>query len=675
MNKPLKKKAISSNLSKAKKSRSTIKPTEVAIKARAAKPRNNGQLSTQRPKEVAPNTLAALFAQEHQQDLLRFITCGSVDDGKSTLIGRLLWESQHIFEDQIRSLQSDSKKFGTQGENIDFALLVDGLAAEREQGITIDVAYRFFASKKRKFIVADTPGHEQYTRNMITGASTADVAIILIDASKGVLTQTKRHAYLVSLMGIKRIALAINKMDLVEFSQDTFDAIEADFKQFTRDFSFASVSPIPVSALLGDNVTESSSNMPWYTGPTLMAFLEDVVITTESSAIPALPVQWVNRPNSAFRGFSGTLAQGSLKVGDAVRVTSSGQTATITQILTPNETLSKKGSKVETGQAITLCLDSEIDASRGDVFSLAKQPLTMTDQFEATLVWMAVDPGFTGRSYDIVLSTQNATASITSIKYQIDINTLAHQAAKELSLNAIAICNLSISKPLVFDTYKQSKHFGSFILIDRFTNATVAAGLITHSLRRADNIHQQALTITKKEREKLNGHPGKVIWFTGLSGSGKSTLANALEVELHRQGKRTYILDGDNIRQGLNKDLGFTDSDRVENIRRIAEVAKLMMDAGLIVMTAFISPFKREREMARQLIGEEHFVEVFVDTPIEVCEERDPKGLYQKAREGKLPNFSGISSPYENPENADIRVDTSKQKSNTKAIQAILDCL
>jgi bifunctional enzyme CysN/CysC len=633
------------------------------------------QTRIRKPKEAGPNTLAALFAQEHEQDLLRFITCGSVDDGKSTLIGRLLWESQHIFEDQIRSLQSDSKKFGTQGENIDFALLVDGLAAEREQGITIDVAYRFFASKKRKFIVADTPGHEQYTRNMITGASTADVAIILIDASKGVLTQTKRHAYLVSLMGIEHILLAINKMDLVEFGQSTFDVIAADFAQFTCDFGFKSVTPIPLSALLGDNVTESSENMPWYTGPTLMAFLENVAITPTSKASPALPVQWVNRPNSDFRGFSGNLAQGSLKVGDLVRVTASGQTAAITEIITPNATLSKKGSKVDAGEAITICLDKEIDASRGDVFSLAKQPLAMTDQFEATLVWMAANPGFAGRSYDIVLSTQNATASITSIKYQIDINILAHQAAKELSLNTIAVCNLSISKPLVFEPYKESKHLGSFILIDRISNATVAAGLITHSLRRADNIHQEALTITKKEREHLNGHTGKVIWFTGLSGSGKSTLANALEVELHKQGKRTYILDGDNIRQGLNKDLGFTDSDRVENIRRIAEVAKLMMDAGLIVMTAFISPFQRERDMAKQLIGEEHFIEVFVDTPIEVCEERDPKGLYQKAREGKLPNFSGISSPYEVPDKPDMTVDTSKQKSNAKALQAILDLL
>jgi bifunctional enzyme CysN/CysC len=633
------------------------------------------QTGIPKPKEAGPNTLEALFAQEHQQDLLRFITCGSVDDGKSTLIGRLLWESQHIFEDQIRSLQSDSKKFGTQGENIDFALLVDGLAAEREQGITIDVAYRFFASKKRKFIVADTPGHEQYTRNMITGASTADVAIILIDASKGVLTQTKRHAYLTSLMSIEHIALAINKMDLVDFNQSTFDAIEADFRLFTRDFGFKSITPIPLSALMGDNVTEPSENMPWYAGPTLMAFLENVTITPASKASPALPVQWVNRPHSDFRGFSGTLAQGSLKVGDLVRVTASGQTAAITEIITPNAALSKKGSKVYAGEAITICLDKEIDASRGDVFSLAKQPLAMTDQFEATLVWMAANPGFTGRSYDIVLSTQNATASITSIKYQIDINTLAHQAAKELSLNAIAVCNLSISKPLVFEPYKESKHLGSFILIDRISNATVAAGLITHSLRRADNIHQQALTITKKEREILNGHTGKVIWLTGLSGSGKSTLANALEVELHKQGKRTYILDGDNIRQGLNKDLGFTDSDRVENIRRIAEVAKLMMDAGLIVMTAFISPFQRERDMAKQLIGEEHFIEVFVDTPIEVCEERDPKGLYQKAREGRLPNFSGISSPYEVPEKADIVIDGSHMKNKAIALKKIIGLL
>ena len=666
------KRSLKNSAAPSKAIRTTIDPT---AKVKQSKRSKKDSLSTPKLKESGPSTLDALFAQEHQQDLLRFITCGSVDDGKSTLIGRLLWESQHIFEDQIRSLQSDSKKFGTQGENIDFALLVDGLAAEREQGITIDVAYRFFASKKRKFIVADTPGHEQYTRNMITGASTADVAIILIDASKGVLTQTKRHAFLVSLMGIQHIALAINKMDLVEFDQASFNATCADFMQFTRDFGFASVTPIPVSALLGDNMTERSSNMPWYTGPTLMTYLEEVAITQESKASPALPVQWVNRPNSDFRGFSGTLAQGSLKVGDEVRVTASGQMAKITEIITPNRALSKIGSKVQAGEAITLCLDAEIDASRGDVFSLAKQPLAMTDQFEATLVWMAVDPGFTGRSYDIVLSSQNANASITSIKFQIDINTLAHQAAKELSLNAIAVCNLSISKPLVFDAYKQSKHFGSFILIDRFTNATVAAGLITHSLRRADNIHSQLLSITQKEREKLNGHPGKVIWFTGLSGSGKSTLANALEVELHRQGKRTYILDGDNIRQGLNKDLGFTDSDRVENIRRITEVAKLMMDAGLIVITAFISPFKREREMAKERIGEAHFIEVFVDTPIEVCEKRDPKGLYQKARDGKLPNFSGISSPYEAPDLPDVRIDTSKQKSNAKAIGAILALL
>lgn len=667
MKRPLKNKSTPSKAIKTK--------IDTASKVRSSGHSKKSESVIRKPKELSPDSLDALFAQEHHQDLLRFITCGSVDDGKSTLIGRLLWESQHILEDQIRSLQSDSKKFGTQGENIDFALLVDGLAAEREQGITIDVAYRFFASKKRKFIVADTPGHEQYTRNMITGASTADVAIILIDASKGVLTQTKRHAYLASLMGIKHIGLAINKMDLVKFSQDTFNSIEADFRKFTRDFGFESVTGIPVSALLGDNITQASSNMPWYSRLTLMAFLENVAITQATEASPALPVQWVNRPNSDFRGFSGTVAQGTLKVGDAVRVTASGQTANITEIITPNAALIKKGSKVHAGEAVTLCLDTEIDASRGDVFSLAKQPLVMTDQFEATLIWMAMDAGFTGRSYDIVLSTQTATASITSIKYQIDINTLAHQATKELSLNAIAVCNIFVSKPLVFDAYKNSKHFGSFILVDRFTNATIAAGLITHSLRRADNIHQQALTITKKEREHLNGHPGKVIWFTGLSGSGKSTLANALEVELHRQGKRTYILDGDNIRQGLNKDLGFTDSDRVENIRRITEVAKLMMDAGLIVMTAFISPFKRERDMARQLIGQEHFVEVFVDTPIEVCENRDPKGLYQKAREGKLPNFSGVSSPYEAPDMPDVKVNTSKQKSNGIAIREILELL
>ena len=641
----------------------------------ALKNKSKEQPRIQRAKEVAPNTLAALFAQEHQQDLLRFITCGSVDDGKSTLIGRLLWESQHIFEDQIRSLQSDSKKFGTQGENIDFALLVDGLAAEREQGITIDVAYRFFASKKRKFIVADTPGHEQYTRNMVTGASTADLAIILVDATQGLLTQTKRHAYLVSLMGIKQVILAVNKMDLMNYEQEVFDQISKDFKAHTQDFGFTHITPIPLSALLGDNITTSSPNTDWYKGPSLMGALESASIDSQDNQQFALPIQWVNRPNPKFRGFSGTIVSGKIAVGSSIRITASGQESVIKEIITPNKTLSKKGGGAKAGEAITITLHDEIDISRGDVLTTLKEPLTSSDQFEASLIWLDQTLGHIGRSYDLQLSTQAVSASITSIKHRVDINTLANTACKELGLNDIALCNIALSRPIAFDAYKNSRELGSFILIDRFTNATVAAGLIHHSLRRADNLHTQTLSINRASREKHKGHQGKVIWFTGLSGSGKSTLANQLEVELHKQGKHTYLLDGDNIRQGLNKDLGFTDADRVENIRRIAEVAKLMMDAGLIVMTAFISPFKREREMAGQLIGEENFIEVFVDTPINICEERDPKGLYKKAREGKLPNFSGISSPYEVPENPDITIDGSGEKSKKSELKRIIGLL
>ena len=637
------------------------------------KQKSKDQPCIQRVKEVGPNTLAALFAQEHQQDLLRFITCGSVDDGKSTLIGRLLWESQNIFEDQIRSLQSDSKKFGTQGENIDFALLVDGLSAEREQGITIDVAYRFFSTNKRKFIVADTPGHEQYTRNMVTGASTADLAIILVDASQGLLTQTKRHAYLVSLMGIKQVILAVNKMDLIDYKQEIFDQISNNFKTHIQDFGFTHITPIPLSALLGDNITTSSRNTHWYQGPSLMGALETASIDTPENQQFALPIQWVNRPNPKFRGFSGTIVSGKIAVGNSIRVTASGQESVIKEIITPSKMLSKKSEKAQSGEAVTITLKDEIDISRGDVLTTSKEPLTSSDQFEASLIWLDQTPGHIGRSYDLQLSTQAASASITSIKHRVDINTLANTACKELGLNDIALCNIALSKPIAFDAYKNSRELGSFILIDRFTNATVAAGLIHHNLRRADNLHTQALSISRASREKHKGHQGKVVWFTGLSGSGKSTLANQLEVELYKQGKHTYLLDGDNIRQGLNKDLGFTDADRVENIRRIAEVAKLMMDAGLIVMTAFISPFKREREMARQLIGEENFIEVFVDTPIEVCEQRDPKGLYKKAREGKLPNFSGISSPYETPEQADIEIDGRKNKS--AVIKRILELL
>ena len=591
-------------------------------------------------------TVHEWLAQQAQQDLLRFITCGSVDDGKSTLIGRLLWESQHIFDDQLSALRADSKRHGTQGQDIDFALLVDGLAAEREQGITIDVAYRFFSTPRRKFIVADTPGHEQYTRNMVTGASTADVAVLLIDARQGVLSQTKRHANLVSLVGIRCVVLAVNKMDMVGYDKAVFDAIVADFNALAKSLRFDKVTAIPLSALKGDNITTRSAHTAWYQGPTLIGCLETLPLQQASSTDAVFPVQWVNRPNASFRGFSGTLASGQLKVGDALRVTASGQTALLAKIVTADGEL----STAQVADAVTLVLDREVDASRGDVLALAAQPLDMTDQFEATLVWMHDEPGLTGRAYDLKLSNQWASASITNLKYRVDVNTQAHESCKQLVLNDIAVANLALSKPLTVAPYDENSALGGFILVDKYSHATVAAGMIRHNLRRAQNVHRQALTITREDRERLNGHKGRVIWFTGLSSSGKSTIANALEKELHALGQRTYILDGDNVRQGLNKDLGFTDADRVENIRRVAEVAKLMMDAGMIVMTAFISPFRAEREMARELIGPENFVEVFVDTPLAVCEQRDPKGLYKKARNGQLPNMTGISSPYEIPE-------------------------
>lgn len=599
-------------------------------------------------------TIEAFLAQQGDQDLLRFITCGSVDDGKSTLIGRLLWDARQLTDDQLTALQADSKKHGTQGKDLDFALLVDGLSAEREQGITIDVAYRFFSTAKRKFIVADTPGHEQYTRNMVTGASTADVAVILIDARQGVLTQTRRHAYLVSLMGIRQVVVAVNKMDLVGFDEGIFRQITEEFREFSQSLGFEKIIPIPLSALKGDNITQRSTHTPWYNGPTLMGCLETLEIAAPASERLVFPVQWVNRPDASFRGFSGYVAEGQVSVGDEVRASLSGHTATVTDIIGMNgSTQSANGA-----DAVTLTLSKEIDVSRGDILSLSHSPLEVTDQFEAVLIWMNEDAGLNGRSYDIKLATQWASASITNIKYRIDTNTLARDASRHLSLNDISVCTLATSKPLVFDRYQQSRTLGSFILVDRVTHATVAAGLINHSLRRAQNVHRQALSITREDREKLNGHPGKVIWFTGLSGSGKSTLANALELELHAKGYRTYILDGDNVRQGLNRDLGFTDADRVENIRRIAEVAKLMMDAGLIVLTAFISPFRRERQMAKELIGEDRFVEVYVSTTLEVCEERDVKGLYKKARAGQLPNLSGVGSPYEAPVDAQLEIDT-----------------
>jgi bifunctional enzyme CysN/CysC len=569
-----------------------------------------------------------------------------------------------VFDDQLSALQADSKRHGTQGQEIDFALLVDGLAAEREQGITIDVAYRFFATPRRKFIVADTPGHEQYTRNMVTGASTADVAVLLIDARQGVLTQTRRHAYLVSLVGIKQVVLAVNKMDLVGYKKEVFDAIVTEFQTLARPLGFMGITPIPLSALKGDNITERSKYTPWYQGPTLIGCLETIQSDKPIEGAAVFPVQWVNRPNASFRGFSGTLAEGRLAVGDALRVTASGQTATLTRIVTADGDL----REARAGDAITLVLDREVDASRGDVIALADQPLEMTDHFEATLVWMHNEPGHMGRSYELKLANQWSSASLSRLKYRVDVNTQAHESCKQLALNDITVANLALSKPLVFARYNDNRTLGGFILVDKFTHATVAAGMIRHNLRRAQNVHRQALSITRQDREHLNGHKGKVIWFTGLSGSGKSTLANALEKELHAHGKRTYILDGDNIRQGLNKDLGFTDADRVENIRRVAEVAKLMMDAGMIVMSAFISPFRAEREMARELIGADNFVEVYVSTPLDVCEERDVKGLYKQARAGKIPNMTGVNSPYEAPD-APAFVANAEDKSSEAIVQ------
>lgn len=599
---------------------------------------------------VGPSTIEAFLAMQNGQDLLRFITCGSVDDGKSTLIGRLLWDAHQILDDQVAALRLDSRKYGTQGDEIDFALLVDGLAAEREQGITIDVAYRFFATAKRKFIVADTPGHEQYTRNMITGASTADLAILLVNARAGLLTQTRRHAYLASLMGIRHVVLAINKMDLVSFAPNVYREITEAFEEFAEPLGFETMSAIPICALKGDNITGRSANTPWYHGPTLMAYLETIEIPRRSGCKAVFPVQWVCRPNAEFRGYAGTLDQGTIKVGDEVRVTASGQTGRVTAIVTMDGNQESAGA----GDAITLRLDRDVDVSRGDIVSLSHEPLGLTDQFEATVIWMGEDEGVAGRSYDLKLSTQWASASIANIKHRINVNTLAHEPSRQLRLNDICVCNVAVSRPVAFAGYREVPTLGSFILVDRYSHATVAAGLIHYSLRRSQNVHKQALSISRSDRERLNGHSGKVVWFTGLSGSGKSTLANALEVELHRRGLRTYILDGDNVRQGLNKDLGFTEADRVENIRRVSEVARLMMDAGLIVITAFISPFKRERETARELIGSSDFLEVYVSTSLEVCERRDVKGLYKKAREGKIPNMTGISSAYEVPEAPDF---------------------
>jgi bifunctional enzyme CysN/CysC len=604
---------------------------------------------------IAEDIDAYLETHQHKS-LLRFITCGSVDDGKSTLIGRLLYDSKMIFEDQLEALAADSKKVGTQGQEIDFALLVDGLAAEREQGITIDVAYRFFSTEKRKFIVADCPGHEQYTRNMVTGASTADLAVILIDARKGVLVQTRRHSYLAKLIGIKNVVLAVNKMDLIDYDQARYDAIVADYTKFAAEIGLSGFVAMPISGFKGDNITALSPNTAWYTGKPLIEHLETVELDNEGDQAGPfrLPVQWVNRPNLDFRGFSGLIATGSVKPGDAVRVLPSGKTSTVTRIVTLGGDL----DEAVAGQSVTLCFADEVDCSRGNVIAMADAPPEVSDQFEATIVWMDDAALHVGRSYWLKLGTQLVSATIHAPKYTINVNTMEHLAAKTLELNAIGVAELATDKPLVFEPYAESRALGGFILIDKLTNRTVGAGMLHFSLRRAQNVHWQATDVSREAHAALKNQAPKVLWFTGLSGSGKSTIANEVEKSLNLMNRHTFLLDGDNVRHGLNKDLGFTEADRIENIRRVGEVAKLMADAGLIVLTAFISPFRAEREMVRSMLPAGEFVEIFVDTPLEVAEARDVKGLYKKARSGTLKNFTGIDSPYEAPQHPEIRVNT-----------------
>lgn len=612
-----------------------------------------------------------LEQQQHKQ-LLRFITCGSVDDGKSTLIGRLLYESKVLFEDQLGQLEADSKKLGTQGEALDFALLVDGLAAEREQGITIDVAYRFFATDKRKFIVADTPGHEQYTRNMVTGASTADLAVILVDARQGLLVQTRRHSYLVSLLGIRKVVLAVNKLDLMGYSREVFERIERDYRAFAAQIGLDDIQCIPLSALCGDNMLEPSPNTPWYQGPSLLQYLESVPLeeSRQSSAPFRLPVQWVNRPNLDFRGYSGNIAAGSIRIGERIRALPSGKTSVVSGIL------GAAGEQQEAvcGQAVTLTLEDEIDISRGDLIALADAPPEVADQFEATLVWMDEDALLPGRPYLMKIGTRTLGMSCTALKHRVDVNSLEHLAARTLELNEIGACNLDLDRPIAFDAYADNRDTGGFIVIDRLSNRTVGAGMLHFALRRAQNVHWQAIDVNRDAHAALKGQAPRVLWFTGLSGAGKSTIANLVERRLHALGRHTYLLDGDNVRHGLNRDLGFTEADRVENIRRVAEVAKLMLDAGLITLVSFISPFRAERDMARALAGEGNFLEIFVDAPLSLAEQRDPKGLYQKARRGELKNFTGIDSPYEAPEAPDIHVDT-RVESAEAAAERIVEVL
>ena len=619
--------------------------------------------------ELISTDIDSYLKSHEEKSLLRFITCGSVDDGKSTLIGRMLYESQMLFDDQLSALKNDSKKLGTQGDEIDFALLVDGLAAEREQGITIDVAYRFFSTDKRKYIVADTPGHEEYTRNMATGASTADVAIILIDAKQGVLTQTRRHSFIVSMVGVKKVLLAVNKLDLVDYSEDIYRQIVSDYSDFAESaLNIESITAVPISALLGDNVVERSENTPWYNGETIMQYLENIEVQNQrKQASFRMPVQWVNRPNPNFRGFSGLIASGETKIGDKVRLHPGGKESTIESIVTWKGELQQASA----GQSVTITLNDEIDVSRGDIIATSTDPCGESDQFQSRILWMSADAMIPGRQYIFKSNTQSATLTLGKLKHRIEVNTLDHLPAKTLELNEIGVCNISLDKRIAYDSYDNNQTLGGFIVIDRLTNNTVGMGLIDFALHRSENIHWQKMDVSKESRAEQKSQTPKIIWFTGLSGSGKSSIANILEKKLQALGKHTITLDGDNMRHGLNRDLGFTAADRVENIRRVGEVAKLMVNSGLICITSFISPFESERKMARSLVSENEFIEVFIDTPLSVCEERDVKGLYAKARSGQIPNFTGISSPYESPEKPEIRIDTTKLSAEAAANQII----
>jgi len=604
--------------------------------------------------DLVADDIGEYLRRHEHKSMLRFITCGSVDDGKSTLIGRLLYDSKLVFEDHLAALEADSRRIGTQGGGLDFALLVDGLAAEREQGITIDVAYRFFTTDRRKFIVADTPGHEQYTRNMVTGASTADLAVILVDARTGVVTQTRRHSYLVSLLGIRHIVVAVNKLDLVGYSQEAFDAIEADYRSFAGQIGIEDVTCIPISALLGDNVTSRSANTPFYDGPTLVQHLEEVEVGDDGPGKPfRLPVQWVNRPNLDFRGFSGQIVGGTVRPGDRVRIVPSGTESTVARIVTADGDLAEAAS----GQSVTLTLADEVDVSRGDVIAEAADPPSLADQFECHLIWMGEEHLLPGRPYLLKIGTRTVGATVTHAKYKINVNTLEHEPAPTLELNEIAVCNISTDRPIPFDPYSDNRDMGGFILVDRYTNATVGAGLLTFELRRSQNVHWQATLVDRDTRARSLGQRPKVVWFTGLSGAGKSTIASLVERRLHDLGFHTYLLDGDNLRHGLNRDVGFTDADRVENIRRAAEVGRVLVDAGLVVLASFISPFRAERQMARDLFDDGQFIEVHIDVPLAVAEQRDRKGLYAKARRGELVNFTGIDSPYEPPGSPDLHID------------------